>query len=330
MGVPGDLHQAIEFARRAWKIAPQDIIRLQGAEQLATLLRLQARRRQASGDPEGAIASCDEALALTDQALAVTPLGHGQRVDILNAQAGVRAARFGLRHDPADAHAAITLYTEALEACELNDHRRARMLSNLGHAYGELIPVTEASSLDQAVSLLREAVKDSRAHPVWPTAAANLAATLVQRYLLGHAEADLAEALSLSREVGAAPVASTDRRVRISAIAGEVAMHAGDPGQAAPFYRTALQLLPAMAWLGMDRPTQETHLGDASDIARDAAACHVAIGRAGGAVELLEQGRGVLWAQLLQLRQRHAELEEQHPDLASRLRDVGAGLDDVS
>jgi hypothetical protein len=103
-------------------------------------------------------------------------------------------------------------------------------------------------------------------------------------------------------------------------------MSAGDAAGAAAFYQSAIQLLPAVAWLGLDRATQEARLESASDLTRDGAACLMAAGDGSGALMSLEQGRGVLWSQLLQLRQDRAELEQAHPELAARLQQLTNAL----
>lgn len=330
MGVSGDLDQAITAARRAWEASHQDIFRKHAAEQLAMLLPRKAKRQQSSGDQQAALASCDEALELIDQALMLAPRRDGGRVDDLTVRGNICATRYQLTHELSDARTTVDSYQKALKECGRADHRRARLLSNLGYAQGNLLPVTKAADLDYPISLLRDALKSAQpSNPVWADVAGNLAVSLVRRYQLGHSKADMTEALTLCRDINTAPGAPAGKRVHLSEIGGELAMSAGDPVQASPYYQEALGLLPAMAWLGLDRTTQETHLDQASDIATSAAACHMGTGRADKALELLEQGRSVLWTQLLQLRQYHAELEEKHPALAARLRDLGTALNAV-
>jgi hypothetical protein len=95
---------------------------------------------------------------------------------------------------------------------------------------------------------------------------------------------------------------------------------------AAKPYDDAIRLLPAAAWHGSDRSSQEARLADCSGLASDAAACQLALGRVDLAVETLEQGRSILWAQMLQLRNRDDALWRAQPDIATRLRDIAAAL----
>jgi hypothetical protein len=74
-----------------------------------------------------------------------------------------------------------------------------------------------------------------------------------------------------------------------------------------------VQLLPIAAWHGLDRTTRESLLERWAGLAGDAAAAAVLDGRPGLAVELLEQGRSVLWTQALNLRGDLSRLKQEHP-----------------
>ena len=93
-----------------------------------------------------------------------------------------------------------------------------------------------------------------------------------------------------------------------------------------------LAQLPAVAWRGTHRRTRESALAGFSELGCDAAAAHLLAGRAdlaaaAQAAEAVERGRGVLWADLLQLRRGDAGLWETQPELAVRLQGLAAVLD---
>ena len=89
----------------------------------------------------------------------------------------------------------------------------------------------------------------------------------------------------------------------------------------------AVGLLPTAAWHGLDRATREEQLAQFAGLATDAAACAVLDARPELAVELLEQGRSVLWTQALNLRSDLTRLTEKAPDLAERLDSIRVILD---
>jgi hypothetical protein len=155
-----------------------------------------------------------------------------------------------------------------------------------------------------------------------------LSVALIRRYERSKTDADRIEALTLCREVGQAPGSASGQQALASAIGAELSMLADDPLQAVSFYRKAVQLLPATAWIGVDRTTAQSQLisASASDITRDAAACVLITGTSEGVIEQLEEGRGILWTQLIQRRHHDARLEDSHPQLAARLRDLAAEL----
>ena len=100
---------------------------------------------------------------------------------------------------------------------------------------------------------------------------------------------------------------------------GPVRPAAGNSGSAVEGYTAAIELLPLVAWHGLDQATREHHLREWAGLASDAAAAAVAAGRPAQAVELLEAGRSMLWTQASHLRQDLAALQEHAPDLAAVL-----------
>ena len=78
-------------------------------------------------------------------------------------------------------------------------------------------------------------------------------------------------------------------------------------------------MLPLLAWRGLGRSLREKHLADVGGLATDAAGWAIEAGELERAVELLEQGRSVLWSQSLQLRTDLTRLRAVNEDLAARL-----------
>jgi hypothetical protein len=105
------------------------------------------------------------------------------------------------------------------------------------------------------------------------------------------------------------------------------AIDAGRTHEAAEGAALAVQLLPAVAWHGLDRRTRQEQLEQYAGVGCDAATCLVLDGRAESAVELLEQSRSVLWTQALNLRSDFTRLAEKAPDLAERLDHIRNFLD---
>jgi hypothetical protein len=75
-----------------------------------------------------------------------------------------------------------------------------------------------------------------------------------------------------------------------------------DHRQASSAYRSAIDLLPHLGYIGQDAITRREALAYARGIACQAAAHELTSDNTDTAIELLEQGRSVFWTQLLRLR----------------------------
>jgi hypothetical protein len=92
-------------------------------------------------------------------------------------------------------------------------------------------------------------------------------------------------------------------------------------------YECAITIMPLVAWLGLPMAGRHQHLVEIGGISRDAAAAAISLGQCDKALEWLEQGRSIVWTQILQLRTPVDELRDAQPDLAKRLVEVSRLLD---
>ncbi|WP_328484932.1 CHAT domain-containing protein [Streptomyces zaomyceticus] len=90
----------------------------------------------------------------------------------------------------------------------------------------------------------------------------------------------------------------------------------------------AVELLPLMAWRGVVHHDHRNLLVPLKELAVDAAAAAIHAGRPERAVELLEQGRTVMWSQLLDLRTTElSRLRAHDPSTFARLDEIRKELD---
>ncbi|KAF8214781.1 CHAT domain-containing protein [Mycena galopus ATCC 62051] len=92
-------------------------------------------------------------------------------------------------------------------------------------------------------------------------------------------------------------------------------------------YSKALTLLPELAWLGLSIRDQHHHILNAGQVVRDAAAAAITAEQLSTAVEWLEQGRSVVWGQILNLRTPVDDLRKSHPTLADELVSLSTQLE---
>ncbi|PVF92651.1 hypothetical protein CPB86DRAFT_801841 [Serendipita vermifera] len=92
-------------------------------------------------------------------------------------------------------------------------------------------------------------------------------------------------------------------------------------------YGCAIDLMPLVAWLGLPIADRHQHLANIGGITRGAAAAAISAEQYEKALDWLEQGRSIVWTQILQLRTPVDELRTINPDLANRLLQVAQLLD---
>ncbi|MFG2456074.1 CHAT domain-containing protein [Streptomyces sp. NPDC048523] len=272
---------ALELAEDALEDALSRPHRLRRAH-LLNLGSVHQRRYDVGGGAEHARA----AVAAYEQALALTPVGHPDRPGTLSNLGNALIGRYRADRSPSDLDRAVGLLREAGRA-PAGDPDRCRYLTNLGAAHEERAKTVPSARTRRSSPAVRER----------------------ERALAAYAA---------GARVPTAPVLG---RARAALYRGRLAA-AVDPlrADAVDGYRDAVGLLEALAWFGLGRLDQERLLRDFSGVAGEAAACAIAQGRHELALELLEQGRGVLLAQAVGGRGGHDLLDRTRPELARRLR----------
>jgi hypothetical protein len=87
-------------------------------------------------------------------------------------------------------------------------------------------------------------------------------------------------------------------------------------------HESVMKLISRLVWLGATVSKRYNHVAKVSDSANSAAAAALEAGNLRLAVEWAEQGRSVVWAQLLSLRTPLDDLHDADPLLASQLKQV--------
>ncbi|KAF8548473.1 hypothetical protein OG21DRAFT_1423016 [Imleria badia] len=95
-------------------------------------------------------------------------------------------------------------------------------------------------------------------------------------------------------------------------------------------YSVAINLIPQLAWIGLPLTDRYYELTQDPDVVREAAAAALDFGLPETAVEWLEQGRSIVFGELLRLRSSCEELSSAHPDHAHRLRELSTALHHAS
>jgi tetratricopeptide (TPR) repeat protein len=230
-----------------------------------------------------------------------------------------------------DLHQAIGLLRHAVARTASNHPHLPMYLHDLGTALRlRFTALSDEADLDEAIGAHRQAVDAvTPDHFDYSLYALGLASALgARRSTPGADPAELDELWALMETAVDLPTASTNMRITGAEFLASAAWYNGDLDRAVAAYRKAMRLLPRLAWRGLDRDSQEDHLHRWSGLASTAAVCAIEADDPVAVVEILEQGRGILWNQQLAVRSEFDKLDQADPGTAARLREIRRLLDE--
>ncbi|KAG2150202.1 CHAT domain-containing protein [Suillus bovinus] len=208
----------------------------------------------------------DEAIALQREALALRPVGHTDRSMSLNNLANLLPSRFDLRHDRKDLDESRENLLCALTLLTQHDPRRSMVHASIANVYLSF----HRSELDGTGAGSNTDSLNAAMHHF------KAATNIVPASLLSRLRASL----------------SWVRHAR---------QHSH--GIQLEAYMTSMQLLDAYMSVTASISSRHNAMkGFPSTLAVDAASCALRSGDVGRAVELLEQGRTIIWTQMTRLR----------------------------
>ncbi|MFF1907999.1 CHAT domain-containing protein [Kitasatospora sp. NPDC058218] len=320
---PQAVREAAELARRAvdeGPVRPADRV-----DRLANLGVVLQSRHGETGEP----ALAAEAIATAREALALTGPGSPALGDRLNHLANALRARFDSTGERTDLDEAVALLERAVEVSPYGDPRLALVLSNLGNSRLDQHRTTgDDEALDRAVSDLGRAVwagaEGTAAHGTYLRHYADALLFLHQR---DGDPAVLRAAADAYRQAALTEAMPADGRVRAAWEWGAGAALGERWEEALRGYELAVRLLPFAASGRLARGDQERSLSRVHGLAAEAAACAVQTGDLVLAVQLLEQGRGVLLGRTIAARDGLGRLRRAHPAAAELFRELSERID---
>ncbi|KAG1787124.1 CHAT domain-containing protein [Suillus plorans] len=328
-----DLDEAIALHREALALRPvSHTDRSMSLNDLA--LQLSSRFQHQGNDED-----LDEAISLHREALTLRPVGHTDRSISLNNLALQLSSRSQHRGNDEDLDEAIALHREALALHPVGHTDRSSSLNNLAIQLSYRFQHRgNDKDLDQAIALQREALALLPVgHTDRSSSLNNLAIQLSSRFEHRGNDEDLDEAIALHREALALlPVGHTDRSGSLNNLANHLSSrfqnrgndedlneacrhrllsrlrrslrwvrHASEHshGTQLEAYVTSMQLLDAYMSVTASVSSRHDVMKEfPSTLAVDAASCALRSGDARRAIELLEQGRTIIWTQMARLR----------------------------
>ncbi|KAJ6585889.1 CHAT domain-containing protein [Mycena capillaripes] len=227
-----------------------------------------------------------------------------------------------------DIDEAVVIFRRVIELSPDGHQIRPGSLNNLGTALiGRFERLGDVSDVDEAISMFQQAVESiPDEHPNKPSWLNNLGVALWVRFRRLGNPADAQE--MFHHYISAARSTTGPASMRFdTASRWAGAAHTTEHPSLLDAYSTALGILPELVWLGLSISDRHHRVLKAGKVVRAAASTAIGAHDYQKAVEWLEQGRSVIWSQLLDLRTPVDELRKGHPDLADRLLSISIQLE---
>ncbi|KAF8433240.1 CHAT domain-containing protein [Boletus edulis BED1] len=277
----------------------------------------------------GELRDLEDAISTHRDGVHLTPDGHPDKLCYLNNLGNSFITRFERIGELRDLEDAISTHRDAVHLTPDGHPDKLRYLNNLGLSFiTRFLRLGELRDLEDAISTHRDAVHlTPDGHPDKPGFLNNLGDSFRARFLRLGELRDLEAAISLYSHAASVSIGPISDRFSASRNWILCARRIHHPSLLRA-YSIAINLLPQLAWIGLSLTHRYAELRRGVDV-REAAAAALDSGFPELAVEWLEQGRSIVWGELLQLRGSYEQLSSAHPDHAHRLRELSAALDDA-
>lgn len=320
-GSRSDLEEAILTTRDALS----DL--LSGAPNHANALALLAhlltkRSAHLHGGPWHNPEDIDEAVTLARKAVSEAVSGEADHEYSLDRLRSALARRYSERKTRQDLDAAITASNELVSGTST---QAAEEWASVAAGHADLLHIRynadgDRADLNRAITLQRRVThRTPEGHRLRGLRLACLGMWLYERCKAIDGETDAHEAMAALESAASSSSTPSQARLFAARAWGQALAEHGDWASALGAYRIAIAQLPALVWRGIGRASQEDRLTDVYQLAQDAAACAIAAGHPEEAVELLDQGRSILWNQADETRLATESLRQADSDLADRL-----------
>ncbi|CUA67350.1 hypothetical protein RSOLAG22IIIB_07379 [Rhizoctonia solani] len=340
LGDLDDIEKSIEYKSRALGMTPDDDSYL--PLHLANLAISCKTRFEQLGEPGDimrrssvTLEQClselhdlEKAIQYASRALVVIPDGHPELSSSLANLGACHIYRFQRLGEPDDIERGLKYASRALELTPDGHPHLLRRLATLGAAYSDRFRLVSGKLVDLEKAIEYESralAKITEDDPNYCVCHFNLALSYIDYHQHSNNPIFLKKSLAHFR-IACSSVAGSPRDKFKHAY--RWATHASkctplDPIQA---YQTTIDLLPQFIWLGSTTDQRYQDLRTVENLALNAAHAAILFSGPALALEWLEHARCIVWNQNLTLRSPLDQLQDSHPILAARLREVTSQL----
>ncbi|KAJ6543358.1 CHAT domain-containing protein [Mycena vulgaris] len=322
LGDLGDLNKSVSIAEDAVRLSPD------GSPDKPSRLNMLGMALLRRFERLGDMNDFKKSVVLREDAIRLTPDGHPSKASWLNNLGGSFLTRFESLVDLDDLNKAVSMLEDSVILTPDGYPNKPMILTNLSNSLlTRFRCLRDVDDFNQAVSVQEDAVRlTPDGHPNKPLLLNNLGNSLVTRFENLTDEVNLPKIILCYSSAARSATGPADVRFYAASTWAQCARIGKHPSLM-DAYHAALDLLPEVAWLGLSITDRHHHLLKAGKLVRDAVATAIALGQAKKAVEWSEQGRSIIWGQLLNLRTPVDTLKNSHPELAKKLLFLSAELE---
>ncbi|KAI0027844.1 CHAT domain-containing protein, partial [Vararia minispora EC-137] len=331
LGGLNDLEEAIVAKRHAFNLTPDG--HPDKPKQFNNLGIALRTRFERLGGPD----DLEEAIVAQRQAVKLTPDSHSDKPGRLNNLGFALTTRFGCFRSFDDLEEAIVVKRRAVVLTPDSHPHKPVYLDNLGSVLAiRFNHLGDLDDLKDAITVKRQAVDLAPdGDPSKSGRLNNLGIVIQTRFGQTCNLEDLQLArnvFTLAADQETAPPAQRLRAVKHCLDVCRLQIQSGHATSSdlMIIFNRAFSLIPQVAWLGTSITQRYATLSSIGSIVNDAVSVAIQTGNLSRAVEWLEEGRSVVWGQLLQLRSPVDSLRTHHPDLADNLQSLSRDLEDSS
>lgn len=322
--VKEDIYRAVKAARKAvdalFKGHPEYTNRLAN---LAHMLWRKFNRDREEED-------IDNAIAVAEQAVREAPDGYASKATQLITLAGMLTDRYALMRQDDDINRAVSLAEQAVRATSperldylINRSNLARIL------FLKATTMPSGSSLEDlnhAMEMVKSVVADTPIDDARrATRLNNLGGMLVTKYEMTTSTEDLDEAVDALSKCSDCSNAAPSLRISAARRAADLLISQSKLAEADILLKSAVNLLRKVSPRSLKQKDQQHMIRKFSGLTTLATSIALEVGtEAAAALEMLEEGRGIILGLLFEFRADTADLASKHPELAAefvRLRD---------
>ncbi|KAJ6568693.1 CHAT domain-containing protein [Mycena capillaripes] len=321
LGDLGDLNKSIMMFEDAVRLTPDGHPDKPG--RLNSLGTSLSRRFERLGD----LSDLNKSIMITEDAVQLTPDGHPGKPGMYNNLGRSLFCRYQRLGDLNDINQSVSRLEAAVTLTPDGHPSKPSLLNNLGKSlFSRFELLGDLGDINQSVLQLEAAVAlTPDGHPSKPSLLNDLGNSLAGRFEQLHNLQDSQQlVLCYTLAARSAPGPASTRFLAAKKWAEYAQIY--EPSSALHASTTAIELVPQLAWLGLSITDRLHHLSQVGEIVRGAASAAIAMQDYQKAVEGLEQGRSVIWGQVLNLRTPVDELRKRHPDIADRLVSLSTSL----